>query len=223
MIILHIETSTKVCSVALSENNQCIFYRYESGEMNHAALLHPFIQEALDELKVRNQKPDAVAVSSGPGSYTGLRIGVSAAKGLCYGFRIPLISLNTLTVMAVEMIKKTGENPEAFYIPMIDARRMEVYDLVLDSSLKVLRETTADIIDENSFTLFSDKQVYIAGNGSDKCRDILPLNESCFLTDIHPLAINMIDLAVKKYEMKDFEDVAYFEPYYLKEFHTGSK
>lgn len=221
MIILHIETSTKVCSVALSENEACIFHKTETGEMNHAALLHPFIEEALSTLRVRDLKPDAIAVSGGPGSYTGLRIGVSAAKGLCYGFNIPLISLNTLSIIAVEMIKQTCANPGSLYIPMIDARRMEVYDIILNSSLEQIRETRADIIDENSFSSFSESKIYFAGNGSEKCRTILPFDNHFFMSDIHPLAINMIPLAIQKFNQQDFEDVAYFEPYYLKEFQSG--
>ena len=151
MIILHIETSTNVCSVALSENSDCLFFKSNTDGMNHAALLSVFIAEALEVLKSQDKKLSAVAVSSGPGSYTGLRIGVSTAKGLSYGLDIPLIAISTLEVLATEAINSIENAEDAFFCPMIDARRMEVYQALFNSSLNELAETSAAIIDKDSF------------------------------------------------------------------------
>lgn len=220
MIILHIETSTQVCSVALSENDECVFSVSNYEGMNHATLLSTFIQEALDLLKQANKTLNAVAVSSGPGSYTGLRIGVSTAKGICYGLSIPLISISTLEVLTIAAMK----SPDilinnAYFIPMIDARRMEVYDAVFDEKMELIRPVTADIITEDTFTeLLEHKRVYFFGNGSAKCNILLDSANACFLEDLHPLAENMIGPALQKYKDNNFEDVAYFEPFYLKEF-----
>lgn len=219
MIILHIETSTQVCSVALSENNKCIFSVSNDEGMNHAALLSTFIQEALDILKQTGRRPDAVAVSSGPGSYTGLRIGVSTAKGLCYGLGIPLISISTLEIMAIAAIKNNTPNTEDYFIPMIDARRMEVYDAVFDAGLNLQRPVSADIIEGDAFADYlTNNRVYFFGNGSAKCKMLLQSPNAYFIDDINPLAENMIQPAVKKYKENNFENVAYFEPFYLKEF-----
>lgn len=221
MIILHIETSTHVCSVALSEDENLIFSRLNTEGRNHATLLSVFIEEAFRFLQTENKKPDAVAVSSGPGSYTGLRIGVSTAKGLCYGLSIPLISIDTLEIMFLAAKKLTDNCESSVFIPMIDARRMEVFDAVYNSFGTVLRKTKANIIDENSFSEFSDNEkIYIFGNGAEKCLPIISVTNTEFLKDINPLAENMIIPACKKYRDNKFEDVAYFEPFYLKEFFT---
>jgi tRNA threonylcarbamoyladenosine biosynthesis protein TsaB len=219
MIILHIETSTRVCSLALSKDSSCIFFKSEKGEMNHAALLHVFIQEALDLLQKENLKPDAIAVSEGPGSYTGLRIGVSAAKGLAFGFDIPLISVSTLAIMAVEMMDKITDKSDFLLIPMIDARRMEVYDAIYDSQLNIIENIRAEIIDENSFSaIASGRKIYLGGDGSAKCKTVLQSKQFEYPEDVHPLAIRMIPFAEQKFRDKKFEDTAYFEPFYLKEF-----
>ncbi len=221
MVILHIETSTHVCSVALSEQEKCIFQQSNYDGMNHAAMLSLFIQDALDLLKESGKKLDAVAVSSGPGSYTGLRIGVSTAKGLCYGLDIPLISISTLEIMTIAAMQKHTPNKHDLFVPMIDARRMEVYDVIFDSNRKIIRDTAASIINENSYAeLLEKSQVLFFGNGAAKCKQVITSPYAIFIDDIHPLAENMIEPALKKYQQGQFEDVAYFEPFYLKEFQT---
>ena len=222
MVILHIETSTHVCSVALSENEMCIFHVSNYDGMNHAAMLSLFIQDALDKLKESGKKLDAVAVSSGPGSYTGLRIGVSTTKGLCYGLNIPLISINTLEIMTIAAQKKLSpDDKHDLFVPMIDARRMEVYDAVFDVKGNIVRDTAANIINEHSYgTWLENNQVYFFGNGAAKCKPVISSPHAIFVDDIHPLAENMIEPALKKYRQQQFEDVAYFEPFYLKEFQT---
>jgi len=223
MIILHIETSTNVCSVAVSENLNCIFSVSNTDGMNHAALLSLFIKDALDFLKTENKKPDAIAVSSGPGSYTGLRIGVSTAKGLCYGLDISLIAVSTLEVMTIAAIAHIGKT-EAIFCPMIDARRMEVYAAFYEANMNLVREISADIIDSESYDeILNEKSVYFFGNGADKCKTTITHPNALFIDNIVPLAENMITLAVKAFEAKKFVDVAYFEPFYLKEFHTTAK
>jgi tRNA threonylcarbamoyladenosine biosynthesis protein TsaB len=221
MVILHIETSTHVCSVALSEQEKCIFQQSNYDGMNHAAMLSLFLQDALDLLKESGKKLDAVAVSSGPGSYTGLRIGVSTAKGLCYGLDIPLISISTLEIMTIAAMQKHAPNNHDLFVPMIDARRMEVYDVIFDSNRKIIRDTAASIINENSYAeLLEKSQVLFFGNGAAKCKQVITSPYAIFIDDIHPLAENMIEPALKKYQQGQFEDVAYFEPFYLKEFQT---
>lgn len=221
MVILHIETSTHVCSVALSEQEKCIFQQSNYDGMNHAAMLSLFLQDALDLLKESGKKLDAVAVSSGPGSYTGLRIGVSTAKGLCYGLDIPLISISTLEIMTIAAMQKHAPNKHDLFVPMIDARRMEVYDVIFDSNRKIIRDTAASIINENSYAeLLEKSQVLFFGNGAAKCKQVITSPHATFIDDIHPLAENMIEPALKKYQQGQFEDVAYFEPFYLKEFQT---
>ena len=223
MIILHIETSTNVCSVALSENTNCLFSKSNADGMNHAALLSVFIAEALEVLKLNNKKLDAIAVSSGPGSYTGLRIGVSTAKGLCYGLNIPLIAISTLEVLATEAINSIGNPENALFCPMIDARRMEVYSAFYDTSLIMKREISADIIDSESYSeILSQLPVYFFGNGADKCKSALNHSNARFIKNLVPLATNMISLAEKAYSEQKFVDTAYFEPFYLKEFQTSS-
>lgn len=223
MIILHIETSTNVCSVAVSKNLNCVFSVSNTDGMNHAALLSLFIKDALDFLKAESKKPDAIAVSSGPGSYTGLRIGVSTAKGLCYGLDIPLIAVSTLEVMTVAAIAHIGKT-EAIFCPMIDARRMEVYAAFYEANMNLVREISADIIDNESYSeILNEKSVYFFGNGADKCKTTITHPNALFIDNIVPLAENMITLAVKAFEANKFVDVAYFEPFYLKEFHTTAK
>lgn len=218
-IILNIETSTNVCSVALSEGTNCVFKKSNAEGMNHAALLSVFIAEALEVLKSQSKNLDAVAVSSGPGSYTGLRIGVSTAKGLCYGFNIPLISVNTLEIMAVPAIKSIKNKENILFCPMIDARRMEVYTAFYNPEGTIVRDISADIITEESYKeILESKTVYFFGDGSDKCKPVLTHKNALFINHIAPLAENMIELALKKFDKKEFEDTAYFEPFYLKEF-----
>ena len=223
-LLLHIETSTNLCSVALSEGTNCLFSISNSDGNNHAKLLSLFINEALQLLKPQSKTLDAVAVSSGPGSYTGLRIGVSTAKGLCYGYDIPLIALDTLEIMTVSALKQTqnaDNKPTTLFCPMIDARRMEVYAAFFNADRTLYRAVSADIISENSYEEILEKHaVYFFGNGSDKCRPVITHKNALFIDDIVPLAENMVDLAVQKFHQKQFEDTAYFEPFYLKEFQT---
>jgi len=221
MIILHIETSTNICSIAISENGQCIFTKSDSEGMNHAALLSVFIAKAMDFLKISSQKPDAIAVSSGPGSYTGLRIGVSTAKGLCYGLDIPLIAVSTLEVLTANALLTAEIGANTLFCPMIDARRMEVYAAFYNQDGIIQREISADVIDENSYSeILENHSVYFFGNGAEKCKTTLTHPNARFIDGMYPLAQNMIVLAEKAYAEKKFVDVAYFEPFYLKEFYT---
>ena len=224
MILLHIETSTNVCSVALSEDTTCLFSTSNAEGMNHAALLSVFIAEALEVLKSAGKKLDAVAVSSGPGSYTGLRIGVSTAKGLCYGYDIPLISVSTLEVLTIQALKLVDDKENALFCPMIDARRMEVYAAFYNGYGITQREIGADIITSDSYAeLLAVQPVYFFGNGSDKLKTTLTHPNARFIDNLVPLAINMIGFAEKAFTEKQFVDTAYFEPFYLKEFHTTAK
>ncbi|MFZ4724052.1 MAG: tRNA (adenosine(37)-N6)-threonylcarbamoyltransferase complex dimerization subunit type 1 TsaB [Paludibacter sp.] len=221
MIILNIETSTNVCSISLSENGNCIFLKTNADGMNHAALLSVFIAEAMAFLKDRSQNLDAVAVSSGPGSYTGLRIGVSTAKGLCYGLDIPLIAVSTLEVLTAKALKTVEADINALFCPMIDARRMEVYAAFYNSKGEIQREISADIIENDSyFEILENNIVYFFGNGAEKCKTTLNHPNARFIDNLVPLAENMISFAELAYNEKQFVDVAYFEPFYLKEFHT---
>jgi len=221
-LILHIETSTQVCSVALSSGTECIFSKSANEEgMNHAKLLNEFVAEAMNVLNNDFHALNTVAVSSGPGSYTGLRIGVSTAKGLCYGLDIPLISVGTLDIMTVAALNSINEK-EALLCPMLDARRMEVYAAVFNTGLEMVRPIAADIVDNNTYKEILDQNsVYFFGNGMNKCKPVLQQHAHAhFIDEIIPLAENMIPLALKAYQQKQFVDTAYFEPFYLKEFHT---
>lgn len=217
--ILHIETSTEVCSVAVSQDGASIFSKEDFKGPSHATELGVFVDEALSFADSHAIPVDAVAVSCGPGSYTGLRIGVSMAKGICYALGVPLIGIPTLEVMCVPVLLFRDLPEDALLCPMIDARRMEVYATVYDRALRVKRETGADVVDENSYSEFlAEHPVYFFGNGAAKCKDKLTHPNACFLDDIHPLAKWMFPLAEKAVARNDFKDVAYFEPFYLKEF-----
>ncbi|WP_165024931.1 tRNA (adenosine(37)-N6)-threonylcarbamoyltransferase complex dimerization subunit type 1 TsaB [Dysgonomonas sp. ZJ279] len=217
--ILHIETATEVCSVAVSKDGELIFQREETKGPSHAVLLGTFVDEATKELRSKGLKLDAVAVSCGPGSYTGLRIGVSEAKGLCYGLNIPMIAIGTLKLMASAVAKKGLVDPAILLCPMIDARRMEVYDALFDSQLTLVRDVKADIIDETSFIeILKDQKIAFFGNGSAKCKDALQSPNAIFVENVYPSAIDMVDLAEDVFAKKEFVDSAYFEPFYLKEF-----
>lgn len=219
MTILHIETSTNVCSVAVSTNGKCLFSLSDNLGQNHASLLSPFIQKAVEEIKNKNLKIDAIAVSSGPGSYTGLRIGVSTAKGLCYGYGIPLLAISTLEILCIEALKNAKINDNVLLCPMIDARRMEVYTAVYSKELNVVTPVSAMIVDESAFADLLEKQpVYFFGNGAEKCKTVLTHPNAFFIGGIEPMAESMISIAEKYYTEKKFVDVAYYEPFYLKEF-----
>ena len=218
--ILHIETSTNVCSVAVSNEGICIFNKEDHSGPNHAISLGVYVDEALSFIDNHAVHLDAVAVSCGPGSYTGLRIGVSMAKGLCYGRNIKLIALPTLEVLSVPVLLSEEELPKnALLCPMIDARRMEVYAGIYDRSLKEISPIKAKIIDSDSYKDLLDKQpIYFFGNGASKCEDKICHPNAHFVKDIEPLAKNMFPLAEKKMAQSKFEDVAYFVPFYLKDF-----
>ena len=222
--ILHIETATQICSVALSENNSVIAIQSSDEKNAHSRVLTVFIDEMLKQNNFKPQDLDAIAVSMGPGSYTGLRIGVSTAKGLCFALDKPLIAISTLQAMAIGMTEKVGSSfCDALFCPMIDARRMEVYSAIFDQGNKQVREILAEIIDENSFSgQLQTNQMIFAGDGAEKCKAILSPNPNAhFLDHFVPSAEFMIKIANEKFKAGKFEDVAYFEPFYLKDFIAG--
>ena len=212
--ILHLETATTNCSVSLGRDGKLLALIEEnSASYSHAEKLHVFIDSCLKEAGLGMEDLDGVAVSKGPGSYTGLRIGVSAAKGICYAREIPLISINTLRNMAGAI------DSDGLIIPLLDARRMEVYAAVYDSKGEEVKPTWAEIVNEESFKDFSgDEPVQLVGNGAEKCREILNYSNFQYNTDLVPSAGSMVQLAHSKFLQSDFEDTAYFEPFYLKDF-----
>ncbi|WP_125722711.1 tRNA (adenosine(37)-N6)-threonylcarbamoyltransferase complex dimerization subunit type 1 TsaB [Flavobacterium ustbae] len=212
--ILNIETATKNCSVSIAKDGQTIVCNELSDEgYSHAEKLHVFIEEVIEKAGISAQDLAAVAVSQGPGSYTGLRIGVSAAKGLCYALNIPLIAVDTLQTLASQAGVTDGK-----IIPMLDARRMEVYSAIFNSDLTLERAIKAEIIDENSFQEYTDK-LYFVGDCADKCKPVLTAANFVFLENIkYPSAQAMSKISFEKYQKSDTVDVAYFEPYYLKDF-----
>ena len=217
-IILCLETSTTNCSVALSIDGQIKAIREENNQkFSHAEKLHVFIDEVLREANIDKKQLNAIAISKGPGSYTGLRIGVSAAKGLCFALDIPLISTLTLEVLAQQV-----ESENCYIVPMLDARRMEVYSTVFNSEKKQIRETQAEILNENSFQEYlSDQKVIFIGDGAAKFEALCSHENAVFLKDKFPSSKDMGLLAEAKYKKSDTENVAYFEPFYLKEFMLG--
>lgn len=212
--ILNIETATKNCSVSIAKDGQTIVCNELADEgYSHAEKLHVFIEEVIAKAGITAQDLKAVAVSQGPGSYTGLRIGVSAAKGLCYALNIPLIAVDTLQTLASQAGVTDGK-----IIPMLDARRMEVYSAIFNSDLTVERAIQAEIIDENSFQEYTDK-LYFVGDCAEKCKPVLNKDNFVFLENIkYPSAQAMSKISFDKYQKSDTVDVAYFEPYYLKDF-----
>lgn len=217
--ILHIETSTDVCSVAVSEDSQVIFHQEDHSGPNHAERLGTMVDEALSFTDNHAIPFDAVAVSCGPGSYTGLRIGVSMAKGICYGRDLKLIAVPTLELLCVPILLREIPEEDALLCPMLDARRMEVYAGIYDRGLRTVREIRADIVDENTYKEYLDKHpVYFFGNGAKKCISTINHPNAHLIDGIEPLAKWMQPLAEKRYLDEQFEDVAYFVPYYLKDF-----
>lgn len=218
--ILNIETSTDVCSVAISDNGQVVFNKEDHSGPNHVVKLGVYVDEALSFIDAHGIPLEAVAVSCGPGSYTGLRIGVSMAKGICYGRDVKLISIPTLELMAVPVL--LGEHPaeeDALIVPMLDARRMEVYAKVMDRALKEVRPIQADIVDAETYKEYLDRgTVYFFGNGAEKCMEVINHPNARLVKGIEPLAKNMAPLAEKRFVEGKFEDVAYFVPFYLKDF-----
>jgi tRNA threonylcarbamoyladenosine biosynthesis protein TsaB len=221
--LLCIETATTVCSVCVTADDKILAYKEINNGFSHAENLHVFIQDVLKEANLSINQINAVAISKGPGSYTGLRIGVSTAKGLCYALQIPLISIDTLQSMAYAIAQI--KNEDALYCPMLDARRMEVYCAVYDKSLETISPVNALVVDEKSIEIFNlNKTIYFFGDGMPKVKQLLQNNnKALFIDDIFPSAKNMAALAFTKFSKKTFEDVAYFEPFYLKEFFTNAK
>jgi len=220
-ILLNLETATTNCSVSISKGNEIISLKENNAmSYSHSEQLHIFIKEALEEASLSFSDLNAVAVSKGPGSYTGLRIGVSAAKGLCFSLDLPLIAIPTLESMAHQVQLGEGE----LAIPVLDARRMEVYSAVFNNKYQEIRDTRAEIIDENSFLDYvSEHKVHIVGSGAEKCKEILEQPNFHFDTSMVPSAKEMAPIAFEKYKKGQFEDVAYFEPFYLKDFIIQSK
>jgi tRNA threonylcarbamoyladenosine biosynthesis protein TsaB len=219
IFILNIETATKNCSVALSKNGETIALREIAEEgFSHAEKLHVFIEEIISESAISFQDLTAIAVSQGPGSYTGLRIGVSSAKGLCYALNIPLIAVDTLQSLAAQI-----SIPNGLIIPMIDARRMEVFSAAFDLNLNTIQAVAAEIITEDSYKEL-EQEIHFIGDGASKCKAFL--NKSNFIfhdTIIYPSAKEMSFLSFEKYKKSDTVDVAYFEPLYVKDFMLTKK
>lgn len=219
--ILHIETSGNVCSVAVSEDGQCIFEQKEVGERGAGAeKLGTMVDEALSFTDNHAIPFDAVSVSCGPGSYTGLRIGVSMAKGICYGRDLKLISVPTLELLCVPvLLRETVQEENALLCPMIDARRMEVYSALYDRGLKMVREVKADVVTAETYQQWLDERpIYFFGNGAQKCMEVIQHPNAHLIEGIDPIAKWMMSLAEKRFLNEQFEDVAYFVPFYLKDF-----
>ena len=218
--ILNIETSTNVCSVALSQDGVCLYEDVNMEGPSHAQVLAGYVKNAVSFADSHAIPIDAIAISKGPGSYTGLRIGVSEAKGVAYGRDAKLLSVPTLKLLTVPILLGHDELPEdALLCPMIDARRMEVYCALYDRALNEVVQTQALVIDSDSFKGYLDKQpIYFMGNGADKCVETIQHPNAHFIKNIVPRAKNMIPLAEMAMTKEQFEDVAYFEPFYLKEF-----
>ena len=220
-VILNIETSTSVCSVALTAEGMILTHHEDFEGRNHAALLSDYIKSCLDFLADKELKLDAVAVSIGPGSYTGLRIGLSEAKGLAYGLDIPLIGISTLKLMATRVMFSTLDiDPETIFVPMIDARRMEVYTAAYDFALNELMAPQPLILDGDSYAdiISTGRPVLLFGNGSDKASTVIDAPNVTIVDGVDPLAVDMIALAERAWANKDFLDLAYSVPVYLKDF-----
>jgi tRNA threonylcarbamoyladenosine biosynthesis protein TsaB len=222
-LILNIDTSTTMCSVALAKDGLLIAVQEQDGDYTHAENLTVFIQSVLENASLTLSDIEAVAVSKGPGSYTGLRIGVSTAKGICYSLNKPLIAVDTLQALAYGV--SAQKNEKILYCPMLDARRMEVYTAVFDASNNSVHATSAEIIDERSFlNLLNNSVVCFFGNGAEKCKEVLSQHKNALFVDgCVTSAKNMVTLSEKAYVDSIFEDVAYFEPFYLKDFVAGKK
>ncbi len=216
MKILHLETSSKNCSVAISDGEEILCLCEEvSDNYKQSESLHTFVEWALEGAEISLKDLDAVSLGKGPGSYTGLRIGAASAKGFCYGLKIPLIAINSLETMIEPFLNKDYD----YIIPMIDARRMEVYSAVFDGNSGVMiSETEAKILDNYSFSEYLGKKRIFIGDGAEKAKELLNLSNTEFKSDVFPSAKFLIKKAVEKYNKKEFEDIAYFEPFYLKNF-----
>ncbi|MCD1115484.1 tRNA (adenosine(37)-N6)-threonylcarbamoyltransferase complex dimerization subunit type 1 TsaB [Chryseobacterium turcicum] len=221
MKILYLETSSKNCSVAISDDEKLLCSTEEVSEnYKQSESLHTFVEWALEGAELTMKDIDVVSLGRGPGSYTGLRIGAASAKGFCYGLKIPLVAVNSMESMVEPFL---GQNYELI-IPLVDARRMEVYTAVYNGiSGEELSQTEAKILDENSFEEFKDKKVLFVGDGALKAKEVLQLPNAEFNTEIYPSAQYLIKKTLEKIKNEDFEDIAYFEPFYLKDFHGVKK
>jgi tRNA threonylcarbamoyladenosine biosynthesis protein TsaB len=226
-LILNLETATTACSVSLSRDGKLLALKELDGEYSHAENLTLFIEDVLDQAGLSINELDAIAVSKGPGSYTGLRIGVSTSKGLCYSLNKPLIAINTLQHLcsSEQLTAIRDQDPAILLCPMLDARRMEVYCAIYDMQGNELRPTAAEIIDEKSFSdLLKEHQICFFGDGAAKCKEAFAkAPNAVFIDGIMPSAKNMISFSENAFSNKQFEDVAYFEPFYLKDFVAGKK
>ncbi len=216
--ILNIETATKNCSVSISKEGKTVALKeLNDGNYSHAEKLHELIKQVVLEAKIELSNLNAIAVSKGPGSYTGLRIGVSSAKGLCFALDIPLISVNTLQSLAFSVSIDKG-----YKIPLLDARRMEVYSQIFNDKTEKIREVKAEIIISDSFSDYlNDQKVYFFGDGAEKCKETITHENAIFIDGLFPSAKEMSAISYEKFKKDEFEDVAYFEPFYLKEFIGG--
>ena len=221
MKILHIETSSRNCSVAISDGEELLCLCEEVSEnYKQSESLHTFVEWALEGAEISLKEIEAVSLGKGPGSYTGLRIGAASAKGFCYGLKVPLIAVNSLETMIEPFLRQNYD----VIIPLIDARRMEVYCAVFDgNSGEMISETEAKILDEQSFKEVEGKKILFVGDGAKKAKEILQISGVDFISDVYPSAKYLIKKSVEKFKQKNFEDVAYFEPFYLKDFHGVKK
>ncbi len=218
MVILSIDTSTTVCSAAILRDGEAVAVRVNADGQNHARMLPVFVQELLAEAKQLGLTLDAVALSQGPGSYTGLRIGTATAKGICYALNIPLLPIDTLQVLCA-VAHSSRLTAHGYLCPMIDARRMEVYCALYDTAGNPLTEVEAKVIDEYAFEeILADNEVYFFGDGAAKCQAVITHPNAHFIEGIAPLANYMGKLAEEAYRDEQFADVAYFDPFYLKEY-----
>ena len=222
-LILHIDTATSVGSVCLSKDGQALQTLVNDKQQDHAASMVLFVKEIMQQQGVTPADLDAVAVSAGPGSYTGLRVGVATAKGLCYTWEKPLIAVSTLQMMAQGILSHT-KDAAALYCPMLDARRMEVYTAIYDGALNTLLAPHALILTTDAFSeQIAKHKIYFFGNGSDKWQQLMPANDNALFLPYILNAADMVPLATAAFERKAFEDVAYFSPFYLKPFHSTMK
>ncbi len=219
IILLHIETATEICSVSLSKNKELLACRSIHDGNSHARNLIVLIESLISELALPKTAIDGISVSMGPGSYTGLRIGVSTAKGLCYALQKPLVAVSTLDSIAMGAKRQLSLDSKVLYCPMIDARRMEVYTELVDAALQTVQPVQALVVEEGSFdALLSEQKVVFCGNGMPKCRPLLEKHPNALFADAEISSENMISIALEKYLKGEFEDVAYFEPFYLKQY-----
>lgn len=221
-LILNIESATNICSVSIARKGELLGSKESRDDKSHASLLTVFIRELISELQLELSDLDAIAVSKGPGSYTGLRIGISAAKGIAYGAGLKLIGLPTLQTMAFSVTRRfpaVRSDKNILLCPMIDARRMEVFTALFTSDNIMHKEISAEVIHPGIFSdVLRNKEIWFFGNGSEKCRNVICHPNARFIEDITPSSIWMAELAEKAFQKEQFEDIAYFEPFYLKDF-----